>query len=134
MKRTVRKSFFNVAVNRSAGEYLQFRITAKGPTPTFAFSSQEDSRGNHETYFQASDFPGHPKTTYERHWPQANDTILSPTAVYALALGFLGATDYTVLVDLRDATNAVLNTVKDIDYQREDQGDAFAELFQITVA
>lgn len=133
MKRTIRKSFFNCAVNRSAREFLQFQITANGPTATFAFASQDDSNGNHETYFQASGFAGHPKTNYDRQWPLPGDRVIAPTAICALTFGFLGATKYTLLVELRDANNTVVSTIKDIDYERDDQTDVFSELFQITV-
>jgi hypothetical protein len=128
MRRTSRKSFFNATVNRSAGEFLRFRIQASGATPTFTFLSR------HDVFFQASTFPGHPKASYQRKFPLANDQIGAATAIYSLTFGFLGATAYTLVVELCDASNAVLKVVKDIDYQRDAQTDVFSELFKITVA
>lgn len=61
-------------------------------------------------------------------------SVPSPRAVYDLAFGLLGAINCALLVELRDASDAVLKTIKDIDYQREDQNDTFNELFRITVA
>ena len=127
MKRISRTSFLNVTVDQSSGEYLRFRIAAKGPTPTFTFLSR------HGVFFSASDFSGHPKSTYQRKFPSATDNLGAKTANYALTFGFLGATEYTLMVELLDAGNALIKTVKDIDYQRDDQTDVFSELFTITV-
>lgn len=127
MQRTARKSFFNVTVDQSKGEFLQFRIDAKGATPTFTFLSR------HGTFFAASTFPGHPQSTYRRRFPLAADVVGAATAIYSLTFGFLGATAYTLLVERRDATGAVLKTIKDIDYVRDHQTDVFSELFRITV-
>ena len=127
MKRTTRVSFFNVTVAQTNGELLRFRIDAKGAVPTFTFLSR------HDVFFKASDFPGHPKSTYQRKFPLAKDEIGAKTAIYSLTFGFLGATAYTLLVELRDANNTLLKTIKDIDYEREDQTDVFSELFKITV-
>jgi hypothetical protein len=127
MQRTARKSFFNVTVDQSKGEFLQFRIDASGATPTFTFLSR------HGTFFAASTFPGHPQSIYRRKFPLDKDTIGAATAIYSLTFGFLGATAYTLGVELRDASNALLKTIKDIDYRRDAQTDVFSELFKITV-
>jgi hypothetical protein len=128
MKRTARVSFLNVFVDRSSGEYLRFRIEAKGATPTFTFLSR------HGVFFSASDFSGHPKSTYQRKFPQASENLVAKKAAYSLTFGFLGATSYTLVVELRDANDAVIKTIKDIDYVRDNQTDVFSELFSITVS
>jgi hypothetical protein len=127
MKRTARTSFLNVTVDQTNGEFLRFRIDAKGAIPTFTFLSR------HGVFFNASDFSGHPKSSYQRRFPLATDQLGAKKAVYSLTFGFLGAPAYTLLVELRDASNALVKTVKDIDYDREDQTDVFSELFKIAV-
>jgi hypothetical protein len=127
MRRNARISFLRVTIGQSAGEYLRFRIDARGATPTFNFLSR------HGLFFSASDFSGHPKATYVRKFPLASDQLGAKTAIYSLTFGFLGATAYTLLAEVRNASNQLVRVIKDIEYQRDDQTDLFPELFEITV-
>lgn len=127
VQRVIRKSFFNVSIDRDSGQDLHFSITATGAVPTFLFASRD------EEYFRASDFTGHPKTKYSRKWPHSATVIPTKTGIYSLTFGFLGATAYTLLATLRGPGGTTLKTIKDIDYERESQEDMFAELFRITM-
>lgn len=122
-------NFFNVSLKRSAGQYLQFEITASGAVPTFVYQAP-----NGDLIFQSSQFPGHPKESYVRKWPRSGDEDPPQSGVHILNFGFLGAVKYGLLVTQRDANATVLKVIKDCDYERENQTDMFAELFRIKLS
>jgi hypothetical protein len=128
VKVTERTNVFRVHLKASAGQILKFEVTASGAIPTFVYQAP-----NGELVFKSSQVPGHPKTLYERPWPRAADD--PPTnGVYLLNFGFAGAISYTLVVTQRDAGGTILRTIKNVDYEREDQHDMYAEPFRLVVS
>jgi hypothetical protein len=98
-----------VKVATSKGEYLHFTVDAGGPISIFTFASS--AKG---VLYEASDFPGHPKTKYE--W----DHLKNPSDIQQLEElevrhAFLTNAKYTYTVDLNDAAGNT-TVVLQIDY------------------
>jgi hypothetical protein len=98
-----------VRVTTGAGQYLHFAVDAGGPVPIFTFASS--AKG---VLYEASDFPGHPKTKYE--WDHLkNPSDIQQLEELELRLSFFTNANYTYTVELRDASGSVA-TVLQIDY------------------
>ena len=99
-----------VKVATSSGQYLRFTVDAGGPIPIFTFASS--TKG---VLYEASDFPGHPKTKYE--WDHLkNPSDIQQLEGLELRLSFLTDSDYTYTVELHDPSGTV-GTVLQIAYK-----------------
>ena len=98
-----------VKVTPSAGQFLHFVVNAGGPVPIFTFASSVKG-----ILYEASDFPGHPKTTYE--WDHLkNPSDIQQLEELELRLAFFTNAKYTYIVELHDAAGNV-TTILQIDY------------------
>ena len=98
-----------VSVRPGAGQFLHFIVNALGPIPIFTFASS--AKG---IVFEASDFPGHPKTKYE--W----DHLKNPSDIQQMEelesrLAFFTNSNYTYTVELHDGGGNV-TTILQVDY------------------
>lgn len=115
-----------VKVAVSAGQFLHFIVNAGGPIPIFAFASS--SKG---VLYEAADFPGHPRSTYE--WDHLkNPSDIQQLELLELRLSFLTNANYTYTVQLCDATG-VIATVLQIDYTGAPT-DIAPESFTVVIA
>jgi len=114
-------------IERASGEFLHFTLIAGGPLPIFAFNSSV--KGN---LFEAADFIGHPKTTYE--WEHLkNPSDMQSLERLDLHLVFVTNAKYQYKVEKRAATGAVLATILDISFVG-DPTDHEAESFRLMVS
>jgi hypothetical protein len=98
-----------VKVATSEGQYLHFTVNAGGPIPIFTFASS--AKG---VLYEASDFPGHPRTTYEwDHFKNSSD--IQQLEELELRLAFFTNANYTYTVELRDASGSIAPVLQ-IDY------------------
>lgn len=98
-----------VKVATSKGQYLHFIVDAGGPIPIFTFASS--AKG---VLYEASDFPGHPKTKYE--WDHLkNPSDIQQLEELELRLAFLTNAKYSYTVDLNDGAGNT-TVVLQIDY------------------
>jgi hypothetical protein len=96
-----------VTVSPAAGEVLHFRLDAVGPIPIFAFASNVKG-----TLFEAPDFMGHPKTSYE--WEHLrNPSDVQQLELLDLMMSFLTNGSYRYVVELQKPGTAAV-TVLDI--------------------
>jgi hypothetical protein len=96
-----------VATSKSA--YLHFTVDAGGPIPIFTFASS--AKG---VLYEASDFPGHPKTKYE--WDHLkNPSDIQQLEELELRLAFLTNAKCTYTVDLNDGAGNT-TVILQIDY------------------
>ena len=98
-----------VKVAPGAGQFLHFIIDAGGPIPIFTFASSVKG-----ILYEASDFPGDPKTKYE--W----DHLKNPSDIQQMEelesrLAFFTNAKYTYTVELHDGAGNV-TTILQIDY------------------
>lgn len=122
---TVRERDNAVLVNVTAGEYLYFKVTVAGAEPIFTFACK------HRKRFSAKDIPGHPKQVYEWTWGKSGADIDGPDDMHGVAMLFITAVQYTIYVEHRDATDAVVNLLKDLDFRSSDPADSFVETLRI---
>jgi hypothetical protein len=124
-KRTIRTHDGAVLVQVSAGEYLAYKLTVEGAVPLFTFACKHISRKSQ------SDFPGHPKAIYEWTWSQNSNESDAPDDMYAVAMMFISAVKYTLLVEHRRQDNTVIKKLQDIDYESKEHADSFTELLRV---
>ena len=114
-----------VKVAPGAGQFLHFIINAVGPIPIFTFASSVKG-----ILYEASDFPGHPKTKYE--W----DHLKNPSDIQQMEelesrLAFFTNARYTYIVELHDGAGNV-TTILQIDYSGQPT-DKAPESFMVIV-
>jgi hypothetical protein len=124
-KRTIRSHDGAALVQVSTGEYLAYKLTVQGAIPLFTFACKHTSRRSQ------SDFPGHPKAVYEWTWSQNKNESDAADDVYGVAMMFLSALKYTLLVEHRRHDNSVIKTLQDIDYESTEHSDAFTEPLRV---
>ena len=61
--------------------------------------------------------------------PNQNSDALDD--MYGVAMSFLAAVKYTLLVEQRDQTDKLISTLKDVDYESQDPHDNFTESLRI---
>jgi hypothetical protein len=116
-----------VHVSTSTGQSLHFILNAGGPVAIFSFASSVKG-----VLFQAPDFPGHPLATYE--WDHLkNPSDIQQLELLNLGLSFLTDANYTYIVQVRDATNAVVSTAMNVSYTGAPT-DVTSESFTVVIA
>jgi hypothetical protein len=124
-KLTIREFDGAVKVRVSQGEYLFFRLTTQGAEPIFTFACQ------HKARVSEHQFPGHPKKVYEWTWSKSGDESDLKNDVYAITMSFIAAIRYTLLVEHRDSSDALIDLLKDIDYESTHPTDNFTETLRV---
>jgi len=124
--RTVRVHKGAVIVRFSQGEFLAFKLTVKGAEPIFTFACM------HRALLSEHVFEGHPKQVYEWEWGHNPGTeIDAEDDMYGVAMSFITAIKYTLLVEHRAQDGAVIKVLKDIDYASQATGDNFTEILEM---
>jgi hypothetical protein len=127
-KLTIREFDGAVKVRVSQGEHLFFRLTVQGAVPIFTFACKHIPRlSEHE-------FSGHPKKVYEWTWSRGSDESDAGDDMYGVAMSFLTAIRYTLLVEHRDQGGNLINLLKDIDYESQHPTDNFTEVLRVFTA
>lgn len=130
---TVTTSKSDVMVNGAAQEHLIYKLTVKGGMPDFVFTCRHQER---VPITSADRFQGHPKQVYEwRLWkilpnsPSPTDfaTDSVPKDDFAVGMSFLGATEYTLLIEHRDQNEGLIETVQSINYKSQTPSDTALE-------
>lgn len=124
-KLTIREFDGAVRVRVSQGEYLFFRMTVKGAEPIFTFACQ------HKARISEHEFSGHPKKVYEWTWSKNGDDSDLKNDVYAITMSFITTLRYTLVVEHRDSSDALIDLLKDIDYESNHPTDNFTETLRI---
>jgi hypothetical protein len=131
-KLTIRKHDVAALVSLSNQEYLFYKLTVKGADPIFTFACI------HRARLSEHQFPGHPKQVYEWTWSRPtslpnvpNETTDAPDDMYGVAMSFIAAIKYTLLVEQRDRNDQVVRVLKDIDYESNDPHDNFTESLRV---
>jgi hypothetical protein len=115
----------NVATSQS--QYLHFSLTAGGPIPIFTFSSSTKS-----IIYEASDFPGHPKTLYE--WNHLkNPSDIQQLETLGLLMSYFSNAQYTYKVQLCDRTANAIQTILEIQYSGAPTDPATPESFLVVI-
>jgi hypothetical protein len=115
-----------IPVSTSTGEFLHFALIAGGPVPIFTFVSSVKS-----TLWEATDFPGHPKTLYE--WEHLrNPSDIQQMEVLTLGLSIFSNADYTYKVQVKDKTGNPLRPVLEISYSGKPT-DSYDESFRVII-
>jgi hypothetical protein len=125
-KRTVRVYKGAVIVRFSQGEFLSFRLTAQGAEPIFTFACMHHAlRSEHQ-------FEGHPKQVYEWNWGRnPGQEIDADDDMYGVAMSFITAIKYTLLVEHRQQNGGLIKVLKDIDYESQAPQDNFTETLEV---
>src|SRR5437899_11897576 len=96
----------DVTVNGTAGEYLDYTLTAQGGNPLFVFSC-----AHRNTITTADRFMGHPMAVYKwrlfKSFPSAASPTdftadVFPTDAFEVGMSFLGIVKYQLTVELHD--------------------------------
>lgn len=125
-KVTIRTEKVAVLVNLTKGEFLSYKLTVAGANGIFTFACQ------HKPRLSEHQFPGHPKAIYQWDWCRGNPAESdSDDDMYVIAMSFLAATKYTLLVQMCDSAGSVLKTVKDVDYESTSPKDNFTASLHI---
>jgi hypothetical protein len=131
-KLTIRHDDVAAQIDITAGEFLFYRLTAKGAEPIFTFGCK------HRVRFSEHQFAGHPKATYEWTWNRPlpgssipNESNDAPDDMYGVAMSFIATIQYTLLVEHRDRNNNLIRVVKDVDYESQDPTDNFTESLRL---
>ncbi len=131
-KLTFRTHDVAVVVSLTNKEYLYYKLTVEGAVPIFTFACIHTPR------LSEHQFAGHPKKVYEWTWcrPTAgagtpNEDSDAPDDMYVVAMSFITAIKYTLLVEHRDQNNNVIRRVKDIDYESQAPEDNYTETLRV---
>lgn len=125
-KRTVRVYKGAVIVRFSQGEFLSFRLTAKGAEPIFTFACM------HRALLSEHEFEGHPQQVYEWTWGRNEPgQIDAEDDMYGVAMSFITAIKYTLLVEHRGKDGGIIKVLKDIDYESQAPQDNFTEILEV---
>lgn len=127
-KLTIREYDGAVKVRVSQGEYLYFRLTVKGAEAIFTFACK------HKARLSEHQFPGHPKQVYEWTWSKGQDESDQQMDMYALGMSFMTAVRYTLSVEHRDVNDAMIDLLKDIDYESNHPTDSYTETLRVLTA
>jgi len=132
-KLTIRTDDVAAVVSLSGGEYLSYKLTVEGANPIFTFACKHNPRlSEHE-------FAGHPKQVYEWTWSRPtpgatgvpNEKSDAVDDLYVVAMAFIAAVKYTLVIEHRDRNNKVIRKLQDIDYESQDPEDNFTESLRI---
>lgn len=123
--RTVRMHIGSVIVSLTNDEYLHYKLTVQGAEPVFTFACA------HRALLSETDFPGHPKQVYEWDWGKKPADSDADDDMYVVAMSFITAVKYTLLVEYRRSDNSVKETLIDADYKSQDPNDKFREILSV---
>lgn len=121
--RTLRQNKSAVVMSRSAGEYITYKIDARGAAASFGFSN------TYRKIKQADEFPGHPQSPYE--WTLRDGDLPDNDETYTVALGFTAAVEYTLLVQHHRSDGTVIETHKDMDLASTDPNDMYFDPLRV---
>lgn len=127
-KATIRISKIGVGVDLDAGQYLFYRLTVQGAEPIFDWACE------HITRLTSRDLDNHPTNVYE--WTWGRDAPGRPDDdddVYGVEMRFTATTKYTLFVELRDANDTPIRTLKDLDLASQAPEDFFVSTLRIFV-
>lgn len=124
-KRTARTDVDTVLLHLSAKEYLSYKVTAEGAEAVFTLACA------HRLLKAANQFPGHPKQSYEWNWFQNAGEGDASQDIYGMQFSFLSAIKYTLRIEHRNAQNAVIQLLQDIDYESQDPKDWYQESLEV---
>lgn len=127
-KLTIREYDGAVKVRVSQGEYLYFRLTVQGAESIFTFACK------HKARLSEHQFAGHPKKVYEWTWSKGQNESDFPMDMYALGMSFMTAIRYTLWVEHRDNSDAMIDLLKDIDYESTHATDNYTETLRVLTA
>jgi hypothetical protein len=124
----------DVSVNGTAGQYLNYQLNVKGARPAFVFTCA------HRQISSADQFAGHPMATYcWKLWkananPEPTDFTADafPTDVFTVGMSFLAATEYELVIEVRDPTGSNIQTAQDIVYSSQFAEDSYIEGLTVT--
>src|SRR5947209_9420708 len=119
-KLTRRTSETATLIRLSEGEFLAYKLTVQGAEPIFTFACKHKIRRSEHQ------FEGHPKQVYEWTWckgsPAESD---GDDDTYVVAMSFIAAVKYTLLVTQHRPDGSLIKTLKDIDLERDQPTDNF---------
>jgi hypothetical protein len=124
-KRTARTDIDTVMVHISSGESLYYKVIAKGAEAVFTFACA------HRLLKAANQFPGHPKQTYEWKWLKNPGEGDASQDIYGMQFSFISAVKYTLRIEHRNAQDAVIQLLQDIDYESKDPKDWYQESLEV---
>jgi hypothetical protein len=116
---TIRKNVTGATINATAGEFIHCELQVTGVQALFSFACI------HRPIKSPQDFPGGSPFQWD-YLKKATD-IDTPGDSYSLVLSFLQATQYTFVMQHRDAAGAVMKVLKDIDYKSTSSDDVFRD-------
>ena len=120
-KRTVHHSAAAATVRVSDGQSVRWTVDVGGAVPSFKFVCE------HRTLYQPDDPP---RSHY--HWSAIDFNAHAPD-VHVLDLRFTGATSYRYRAELLNAQGAVVETLKDIEYESRDSRDFYLEPIRLRI-
>ena len=131
-KLTIRTHDVAVIINLTNKEYIHYKLSVQGADPIFTFACMHGAR------LSEHQFSGHPKQTYEWTWARSaalpnvpNESNDASDDMYGVAMSFLAAIKYTLVVEHRDQSDKKIRTLKDIDYESKDPHDNFTESLRV---
>jgi hypothetical protein len=124
-KRTARTDIDTVLVHFAAHEYLYYKVIAKGAEAVFTFACA------HRLLKAANQFPGHPMETYAWKWFKNPGEGDASQDIYGMQFSFLPAIKYTLRIEHRDAKDALIQLLQDIDYESQDPTDWYQEALEV---
>lgn len=102
------------------GELLVYMVTAAGAEAAFGFACA------HRAILSAEDCEGHPTDEYQWEFtPDAKRDVLK------LVLTFAAILVYTVRIDRISAGGALVETIRDVDYEAEDSTDTAEDTLSV---
>jgi hypothetical protein len=127
--RTVTVYNADVTVDATAGEYLDYSLTASGGMPAFTYTCAD-----RDPISKSDQFPGHPKANYRWKLQKTGEALPGIVAAdrngydtYSVAMSFLGAVRYDLTINLCDGGGTVKKVVQQISYSSTDSRDYYAE-------
>ena len=118
-KITSRTDEIITTVSLSAGEFLAYKLTVEGGHPVFAYSCKHKLRHSEKDL-------GGIKQVYEWTWckgsPAESD---GDDDTYVVAMSFIAAVKYTLLVTQHRPDGSLIKTLKDIDLESDQPTDNF---------
>lgn len=124
---TVRKQKEWIQLRVSQGEHLHFKLKARGAQPIFNLVWGTQVLWSEQNYPAGT-------SQFERTWPRsASEHGANPNDL-SVAMGFLTASSYTLVVEIQDSSHRVLSVVTDIDCSSDDPSDSYQEAITVQVA
>jgi hypothetical protein len=123
--RTARVDIDTVLVHLSVGEYLSYKVVAKGAEAVFTFACA------HRLLKAANQFPGHPMASYDWKWFKNPGEGDASQDIYGVQFSFASAVKYTLRIEHRNAQDGLIQLLQDIDYESQDPKDWYQEPLEV---